>query len=119
MVGVSLGVGVVLGVLVIVGVLVVVGVLLGVNVTVGVLVIVAVLVIVGVSLGVGLGPGVLLGVCCASRVAARSPDVGVGVAVNGEVGSKPGPVRIVRSSCVKVTSTACPRPPNDPCKLPL
>lgn len=127
---VIVGVSVSVGVLVIVGVLdgvgvsdgvgVMVGVSDGVGVTLGVNVSVGVLDGVGVSDGVGLGPGVMVGVRATINVNASKSLVAVGVLVNSDVGAKPGPLIISglpRSR--KVISTACPRPPKDPCCCPL
>lgn len=88
-VGVMLGVGVTVGVRVAVGVLDGVGVTVGVSVGVGVSLGVGVML--GVSVGVGLGPGVLEGVRAAIAAPTSTAEVGKGVGLNSEVGSKPGP----------------------------
>ena len=111
------------GGIVIVGVRVAVGVLLGVGVIDGVIVIVGVKVgvavggIVGdgvkVCVGVGLGPGVLEGVSAATVAPMSIAEVGGSVAVNSEVGSKPGPELTCTLLVPKTISTCCSRPPNN------
>ena len=113
MVGVNVSVGVVLGVKVSDGVNVMVGDGKGVGdgVSLGVMV--------GVRVGVGLGPGVTVGVRAAMVAPTSMADVGGAVAVNSEVGSKPGPELTCTLVRLKVISTCWPRPPKMGCCLPL
>ena len=105
LVGVSVlvGVGVMVGVAVLVGVLLGVAVFVGVSLGVGVLL--GVGVILGVKVGVGLGLGVLVGVSAAITAPTSTADVGSGVSVNSDVGSKPGPELTCTSVRPKTIST--------------
>ena len=60
---------------------------------------------VGVFVGVGLGPGVTVGVSAAIVAPTSMADVGGTVAVNSDVGSKPGPELACTLVSVKVIST--------------
>ena len=62
-------------------------------------------VMVGVCVGVGLGPGVTVGVRAAIVAPTSMAEVGGTVAVNSDVGSKPGPELTCTLVRLKVIST--------------